>query len=292
MSEQTPVTILGLGPMGSALAGTFLDQGHTTTVWNRTEHKAEPLVERGAHHATTPAAAVAASELVVVNVMNYAAVRAIVEPVASELRGKTLVNLTADLTDRARDMAEWAAGHGIHYIDGAIMSTTDTIGTPSAVFIYSGDEELYQRWQPSLASLRGTHSYLGADHGRAAAYDAALLDFFWTSMNGLMHAFALARAEGVSATELTPFAQGIASLLSAIAPDLASQADGGNFPGEGSLIESNADSMGHLIEAAEARGIDASVMRAAKAIADKAVAEGHGKENYSRVVEMYERGAF
>ncbi|QVQ50033.1 NAD(P)-dependent oxidoreductase [Spiractinospora alimapuensis] len=292
MTDKTPVTVLGLGPMGSALAGTFVDAGHPTTVWNRTASKAEPLVEKGARHARSAAEAVAASELVVVNVMNYAAVRAIVEPIAADLRGRTLVNLTADLTDRARDMAEWAAGHGINYIDGAIMTPTESIGGPGAVFIYSGDEELYQRWRPSLASLGGTHSHLGSDHGRAAAYDAALLDFFWTSMNGLMHAFALARAEGVSATELTPFAQGIGQLTVDLAPDLASRADGGNFPGEGSLIESNADSMGHLIEASEARGIDASVLRAAKAIADKAVAEGHGKEDYARVVEMYERGAF
>lgn len=290
MTEKTPVTVLGLGPMGSALAGTFLDAGHPTTVWNRTESKAAPLVERGARHTTSAAEAVAASELVVVNVMNYAAVRAIVEPIAADLRGRTLINLTADLTDRARAMAEWAAGHGINYLDGAIMTPTNTIGGDQAVFIYSGDEELYQRWQPTMASLGGTGTYLGSDYGRAAAYDAALLDFFWTSMNGLMHAFALARKEGVSATELTPFAQGIGQLTAALVPELASRADGGNFPGEGSLIESNADSMGHLIEASEARGIDASVMRAAKAIADRAVAEGHGKEDFARVVDLYERG--
>lgn len=34
--DQSAVTVLGLGPMGRALAGAFLDAGLRTTVWNRT----------------------------------------------------------------------------------------------------------------------------------------------------------------------------------------------------------------------------------------------------------------
>ncbi len=34
--EQSAVTVLGLGPMGRALAGAFLEAGLRTTVWNRT----------------------------------------------------------------------------------------------------------------------------------------------------------------------------------------------------------------------------------------------------------------
>ncbi|MFC0335597.1 NAD(P)-binding domain-containing protein [Paenibacillus sepulcri] len=32
-----PVSVIGLGMMGSALAQTFLKEGHQTTVWNRTQ---------------------------------------------------------------------------------------------------------------------------------------------------------------------------------------------------------------------------------------------------------------
>jgi len=42
------VTVIGLGSMGSALAGAVLEAGYPTTVWNRTAGKAEPLVRRGA----------------------------------------------------------------------------------------------------------------------------------------------------------------------------------------------------------------------------------------------------
>lgn len=46
-SGNVRVAVLGLGEMGSALAGAFLDGGHPTTVWNRTPGKGEGLVAKG-----------------------------------------------------------------------------------------------------------------------------------------------------------------------------------------------------------------------------------------------------
>ncbi|MFC7722700.1 NAD(P)-binding domain-containing protein [Nonomuraea recticatena] len=40
--HRTPVTVLGLGSMGTALAEAFIEAGHPTTVWNRTASKAAP----------------------------------------------------------------------------------------------------------------------------------------------------------------------------------------------------------------------------------------------------------
>lgn len=37
--NRSPVTIIGLGPMGKTMAGVFLDRGHEVTVWNRTASK-------------------------------------------------------------------------------------------------------------------------------------------------------------------------------------------------------------------------------------------------------------
>jgi glutamyl-tRNA reductase len=64
------VTVIGLGEMGTALAGVFLEGGHPTTVWNRTPEKADALVAKGARWAVTVRDAVAASPLVVVSVIS------------------------------------------------------------------------------------------------------------------------------------------------------------------------------------------------------------------------------
>ena len=49
---MSDVTLIGLGAMGSALAHAFLRAGHTITVWNRNQSKAEPFVAIGANPAT------------------------------------------------------------------------------------------------------------------------------------------------------------------------------------------------------------------------------------------------
>ncbi|GAA3110062.1 NAD(P)-dependent oxidoreductase [Streptosporangium carneum] len=284
--NRAPVTVLGLGPMGRALAGAFLDNGHPTTVWNRTASRAESLVARGATLADTPADAVAASPLAIVCVIDYDAVHAIVDPAAGALKGRTLVNLTADTPERARRTAAWAAAHGVDYLDGAVMTPTTTIGGPAAVVLYSGPEEIYRTHEATLASLGGGATHLGADPGRAAAHDVALLDLFWTSMSGLVHAFALAAAEGVRARELAPFAKGISALLPDIMESFAQQVDDGRHPGDQSTVLSAAAGMEHIIHAARARGIDTGVLSAASAVARRAIDAGHGEDGFSRLAEV------
>jgi 3-hydroxyisobutyrate dehydrogenase-like beta-hydroxyacid dehydrogenase len=51
--SQNRIGWLGVGRMGSVLAGGLLRAGYDMTVWNRTQSKAEPLVADGAHLATS-----------------------------------------------------------------------------------------------------------------------------------------------------------------------------------------------------------------------------------------------
>ena len=48
------IAFLGLGRMGSGMAGRLLDAGHEVTLWNRTRGKASGLLARGADWADTP----------------------------------------------------------------------------------------------------------------------------------------------------------------------------------------------------------------------------------------------
>lgn len=293
-AERSSVTVLGLGPMGRALAGAFLAAGHPTTVWNRTPGRERKLVERGARPATTAAEAVAASGLTVVCVVNYRAVEAVLggEGVADALRGRTVVNLSNDIPRRARALAAWAAERGVDYLDGAIMTPTPTIGTPEAVFLHSGPEALFRRHLPTLEALgAGRHTHLGEEIGLAAAYDVALLDVFWSAMAGYAHAVAVAGAEGVRARELTPFAGGIATILPPIFRGLAEEVDAGTYSGDESPLTSAVSATSHIVEASEGHGIEAGVMRAVEGLARRAVALGHGGDGFVRIAELLRRGA-
>lgn len=285
------VTVLGLGPMGRSLAGAFLGAGLRTTVWNRTPGKDGKLTERGAVGAATAEEAVSASELVVVCVVDQDASDAILRrtDVTRALKGRTVVNLTADTPDRSRDSARWAAAHGIGYLDGAIMTPAPGIGTPEAVFLHSGPRDLYDRHRPVLELLGGTHTHLGEEIGRAAAFDIALLDIFWTAMAGYAHAVAIARAEGVTARELAPFAQGIGAILPPLFEEFAQDADSGTYSGEINPITSAVSTMAHVVAVSESHGIDAGVMRAAEGMARRVIGLGHGTDGFIRVAEMLGR---
>jgi len=55
MTQQSAVTVLGLGSMGTAQARALLNRGHRVTIWNRTKAKTAHLVAGGARLARSPA---------------------------------------------------------------------------------------------------------------------------------------------------------------------------------------------------------------------------------------------
>src|ERR1700761_6931724 len=69
------VAVLGMGRMGHALAERLLSGGHTVTIWNRTQGKADDLLARGARQAATPAEAAASSEVTLTSLADDSAVR-------------------------------------------------------------------------------------------------------------------------------------------------------------------------------------------------------------------------
>ncbi|NEA29215.1 NAD(P)-binding domain-containing protein [Actinomadura bangladeshensis] len=62
---MTRIAFLGLGRMGSPMAGRLLAAGHDVSVWNRTPGRAAPLAGAGAAVHATPAEAVADRDLVI-----------------------------------------------------------------------------------------------------------------------------------------------------------------------------------------------------------------------------------
>ncbi|MFC7327910.1 NAD(P)-dependent oxidoreductase [Marinactinospora rubrisoli] len=289
-AQLTPVTVLGLGPMGRALVSAFLDAGHPVTVWNRTPGKAADLAERGAGLAESVADAISAGPLVVACLVDYDAVRTVLEPATADWADRRLVNLGSSEPAEARAMAQWAAHRGIEYLDGAILTPTPTIGTPAAGFLYSGPRSCYDAVRPVLAALGGTGSYLGADHGLASAYEVALLDLFATAVHGIVHAFALASAEGIEPEKFAPFATGIGALLPEMITRQARQIQTGEFPGERSTIASASAGITHIINAATGHGIDVGALTAAKDAIDRAIAAGHGSDGLARLATVLRDG--
>lgn len=280
------MTVIGLGLMGQALAEAFLAAGHPTTVWNRTASKVDRLVAKGARRAPSEGHALRASPLTIVCVTDYRAVRSILGAGERALDGATLVNVTSGSSDQARETAHWAQQRGARYLDGAIMAVPPAIGTPEAVILQAGRAEDLQAHEPTLRAL-GTITHLGTDHGLAALYDAAGLAMMWSVLNAWLQGTALLRTVGVDAATYAPFAQQVAAEVAGWLPGYAEQVDADRFPAEVSALETDVRAMEHLIEESEAAGVSTQLPRMIKAMADRAIAAGHGGEQYPVMIEEF-----
>lgn len=289
-AAHAPVSVIGLGLMGQALAAAFLKAGHPTTVWNRTTAKADQLVAEGATRAGSVADAVAASPLVIVCVTDYTAVRELLDPLAGALKGKAVVNLTTGTSTQARETAEWAAGAETTYLDGAIMAIPPDIATDAAVLLYSGPKAAFEEHEATLRALgaAGT-TYLDTDHGLSALYDMSLLGIMWGILNGFLQGAALLGTAKVKATTFAPLANTMINVVTEYVTAYAPQIDEGKYPAGDATMTVHQDAMEHLAEESETLGINAEMPRFFKALADRAVADGHADSGYAALIEQFRK---
>lgn len=285
---RTPVTVVGLGAMGSALAGAFLKAAHPTTVWNRSPEKADPLVAREEVRADTAADAVAASPLVVISALNYTAVREILVPAGDAVSDRVLVNLTSGTPDQARETARWAAQRGAEYIDGGILADPEQIGTPQARLYYSGSRRAYETHQPTLKILGEDATYYGDDAGLASVYFMALIGLSYEVWVSYLDTLAFVGAENVDATTFAPAASGVLIPTIELLNEFARAADERDYPPVAGPLSTHAALMDDLIDTWRARGINVERLKHVKALMDRRVAKGHGAEGFSSLIETIE----
>ncbi|WP_244164804.1 NAD(P)-dependent oxidoreductase [Streptomyces silaceus] len=287
---SAPVSVLGLGLMGTALAAALIKAGHATTVWNRTTSKTGPLVAQGATPAGTAREAVTASGLVIVCLTTNDDVRALLAPEAEALAGRTVVNLTNGTPAQARELADWAATHGITYLDGGIMAVPQMIATPGAYILYSGtDEAAFETHRPTLAALADT-KWVGKDPGLAALYDLSLLTGMYGMVLGVSQAFALIRSEGIAAGEFAPLlTDWIVAMTHGLVPGGAAALDSGQHLTDVSNLAMNRAALPNFTGAFAEQGLRAGLFEPLRDLLDRAVEQGHGADGLSRLTLLVQK---
>ena len=200
---MSDVTVIGLGNMGSALARSLLNapQGFAVTVWNRSSGKAASLMEKGAVLASSVAAAVAASPIILICVTDYAAANRILSEAATNLSGKLLVQFTTGSPQDARASEIWAHDHGAEYLDCAITGSPESIGTSSAHILVSGREVTFQKAESNLRVFANKLDYKGEAIGLASAWEMVYIMHYYGMFLSLFHSVQICQAEGIPLEE-------------------------------------------------------------------------------------------
>ena len=151
---MTDVSFIGLGEMGSAMAGRLLETGHSVRVWNRSPGAADALVESGATHATSIDDALGAGTVISM-LANDEAAEAVftAEALATAPAGTLHINcatLSVATTDRLSDLHALA---GVDYVAAPVLGRSNIAAEGRLNIVAAGTARATTRAQPYLDAL-------------------------------------------------------------------------------------------------------------------------------------------
>lgn len=285
---MTTLAFCGLGQMGAPMATRLIDAGCDVTVWNRSPERAEPLLERGARHAPTPAEAAKDAEAVFTMLSTPEAVEEVVfgedgvavgvAPPATLVEMSTVGRAAVlGLRDRLPE--------GVGLLDAPVLGSVPQATAGELKIFVGGEAELVRRWVPVLEHL-GLPRHVGP-LGSGAAMKLVANWCLGVLMVGLGEALALADALGLSQNDVLDV--------------LAESPIGTTVRSKRENIESDrwkprfkltlaAKDLRLVTEAAEQLGLDLALASGIRARLDAAVAAGKGDCDYSVVIEDIRSG--
>jgi 3-hydroxyisobutyrate dehydrogenase len=159
------IGFMGLGIMGTPMAGNLLKAGHPVMVYNRSPEKAESLVKQGAGLASTPEALARAAEVVIAMVTGPAALDNLLwgeNGAAKALNSsKIFVNMSSVSPQYTRELMAQLAPIGVRFIDAPVSGTKKPAEEGTLVILAGGPQDQVKELEPLLLSMGKKVIYCG-----------------------------------------------------------------------------------------------------------------------------------
>jgi len=161
------VAVIGVGVMGSAIAGRLLDTGAVVSLYDAARGKCDALAARGAGSAASPREAAATADFVITSLNTAAVVEsAVFDPggVAEAGSGdKLLVDMSSiDAGLTASMAARLAADTGMGWVDAPLSGGAPAAARGELTLMIGGAEADVGRARPLLSLLSTNYTHLGA----------------------------------------------------------------------------------------------------------------------------------
>ncbi len=176
--EIKKVAVVGLGRMGSGIAGNVLRAGFDLSVYNRTAEKTRPLVEAGARAAASPREAAGGADAVITCLFDDASVLSAAEGDDGLLAGLPAEAIhigTTTISPRtANRLAALHEAHGSRYIAGPVLGRPDVAAAGHLLTLVAGDPAAISRAEPLIKSYAPVVMNVGDRHAAANVAKLAL----------------------------------------------------------------------------------------------------------------------
>lgn len=283
---------IGIGLMGEAMTLRLLDRGWSVTVWNLTPDRYARVIPAGAVRAETPAAVAAQNDLVLMCVLDAAAVRNCAfgeQGLASAPRSrKIVIDLSTINPDVARDVAgKLSAANGMRWIDAPVSGGPAAARDGSMTVMAGGEATDIAEIAPVMADLAGNFTHVGPV---GAGQTAKILNqaIVGTGYVLMAEAVALAEAAGIDAAKLPQCLAGghaDSNLLRKIYPQMAAR----DFDPPRAYARQLLKDMKNVKEFARAAGCELPVIERAVAQYERYVSRGNEMADSASIARLYDR---
>lgn len=151
------VGFIGLGIMGGPMAANLLKAGFPLTVWNRTAAKMEPLAERGATAAGSPAEVAALSDVIFTCVTASRDVEEVVLGARGVVEGVRPGSLVVDCStiapETARQLHTRLKAHGVGFVDAPVSGGDVGARAGTLAVMVGGERADFERALPLLEAI-------------------------------------------------------------------------------------------------------------------------------------------
>lgn len=201
------VALLGLGIMGSGMAGNLLKKGFPLTVYNRTRAKAEPFATEGARIADSPAEAAEGADVILSMVGDDNASRAVWlgehGALSRAKTGAVAIECSTLTTDWIRELAQLAAERGCKFLDVPVTGSKAAAADGKLTLLVGGGAETLEAVRPVLEAFGSTIAHLGPI-GAGATYKLINNMMAAVQLAALAEGLALAERVGLNLEALVP----------------------------------------------------------------------------------------
>ncbi|HET6220036.1 MAG TPA: NAD(P)-dependent oxidoreductase [Acidobacteriaceae bacterium] len=286
--EETNIALLGLGLMGSGMAGRLLDAGYPLRIWNRTPGKTQPLVDRGAKLAKSPRDAAAGAAVVISMLADV--------PVCRDVwlgRGEALVDIAPGtiLVESSTVTVEWieelnraANEHGCELVDAPVTGSKPQAAAGQLLFLAGGSDSAVDKITPILKAMGRDVVHVGPV-GSGARLKLINNFLSGSQVAALAEALSLIERSGLDREKalgvLTEGAPG-SPLVKLLSGRMTNRQYEPNF-----LLRLMTKDLRYAVTEAENHALDLDMGRAALRVFEHAVAAGQGEEDMSAVVEQF-----
>ncbi len=280
------VSLLGTGLMGFPLARRILKAGHPLTVYNRTQAKARPLVKMGATLAASPREALRCADLVVLMLSDAAVIRKLLlgAPVRELLRGRSFIQMGTIGPDESKAVAAQIKKQGGDYMECPVLGSIAEIRNGKLILMFGGSETRFRHHREFLKCLGRPPIRVGPI-GAAATLKLALNQLIASHIVGFSQSLALIQKSGVEVSLFMAILKQsalYAPMFEKKLPRLLKRDYGNpNFSTRNMLKDVRL-----FLAAAQAKGINAPVLAAARNLLASTLRAGLTDVDYSAVYEV------